>query len=80
MLKDKNKLLLKMGSLVSLFMLVLGIILCTVGYSMENNIEYLKTDKHQWYRIVYANEDNELHFGLSFDDIGVFGHVEIPLD
>lgn len=48
MLNDKNKSLIKIGGLISVFMLVLGIVLCTVGYSMENNIEYLKTDQHQW--------------------------------
>lgn len=80
MLNDKNKSLIKIGSLISVFMLVLGIVLCTAGYSIENNIEYLKTDQHQWYRIVFVNEDDELHFGISFDQVGVLGNIEIPLD
>ena len=77
MLKNKN--LLKIGSLISVMMLVIGIVLCTIGYSMEGNIDYLKTNKHQWYRIIYVNQIDELNLGVSFDNHGVFGHIEIPL-
>lgn len=78
MLKGKG--LYKIGSIVAVFMLVIGIVLSGIGFAMGGGLDYLREEgPHQWYRIVYIDENNNLGLGVSFHGIGIAGHSEIPL-
>lgn len=78
MLKGKG--FYKIGGIIAGLMLVIGIVLSGIGFAMGNGLDYLREEgPHQWYRIVYIDENNNLGLGVSFNGIGIAGHSEIPL-
>lgn len=77
MLKDKN--LMKLGSLIAITMLAIGIVLSGIGFAMAGNVDYLKEDgNHKWYQIVFIDDRGWFRVGLTFEDSFSFGHISFP--
>lgn len=76
----KNKGMYKIGGIIAGLMFVIGIVLSGIGFAMGNGLDYLREEgPHQWYRIVYIDENNNFGLGVSFDEVGIAGYSKIPL-
>lgn len=76
----KNKGMYKIGGIIAGLMFVIGIVLSGIGFVMGDGLDYLREEgPHQWYRIVYIDENNNFGLGVSFDGFGIAGYSKIPL-
>lgn len=65
MLKNHYRLCLMIVS----FLFVIGVALSTIGCILEKDVHFLKENHHhKWYQIIYIDEDDQFHIGITFDN------------
>lgn len=65
----KTKSIRKIVLLFTTILFILGVSLTVLGFSMNDDLSYLKEDgKHKWYQVIYVDQEDNLHIGLKFHD------------
>ena len=62
-------------------LLVIGVALTAIGFSMERSFDYLREDNgHKWYQVIYIDDEGWLRAGLNIEgDFGLISLGNTPL-